>query len=154
MMNMVERIILESLGTNPKSLPELVEDTGLGQRILINTLRSLLKSKMVYEYDKCFRLNMKMLAKFNTDKRDEVKELMDGIVDQYFDRQGPTISLKKVWMSEQDEKIFKTLLAGMDRFLSELKHYNKTPRPLCEKKIFYWGMSPYKKALDGQLRSV
>ncbi|MCY4643356.1 MAG: hypothetical protein OXB88_01950 [Bacteriovoracales bacterium] len=154
-MTIVERIILESLGKGAKSMPRLSKDTGLDTQILINALRSLLKSGLLIDCQTQFQLNTSLTQKAGLDKRNEVKDLMEGIADRFFDKQDADLSLKKVWMSEEDEKIFKTLLGNIDYFLDDLKKYNsKIDRPLQEKKVFYWGMATYGDALNGQLEKI
>ena len=154
-MTMIERIILESLGKSPRTLTDLLQDTGLREKILINTLAMLMKSQMVLAQQGEFQLNLPLIAKLSKDKRYEVKELMGGIVDQYFDNKGSTISLKKVWMTKGDEKMFKGMLSNVDHFLNELKICNnRSGRPLWEKNVFYWGLAPYRSALEGQLKSI
>ena len=143
----------------PQTLAELRQDTSLEKNVLLNALRSLIQAKMVKSYQQQFYVNHKSLAKITADKkndmRDEVKELIETTVEQYFNQQGGTLSLKKVWMTRQDEKIFQVLLSKVDHFLNELKHYNQEiGLPLSEKKVFYWGMSTYKNTIDGQVQLV
>ena len=156
-MTIIERIIIESLGEKSKSLPELLQDTGLTKQILIGALHFLLKSKTVEEKAAKLQLNPKTIPQFIADQKheikEEIKELMAVAVDQHFDDQSDHISLKKVWMTKSDEVVFKMHLANMEQFLNGLKEDNlKAKRPLWEKKVFYWGITNYKKALDSQLQ--
>ena len=154
-MTMIERIILESLGKKPRSLTDLLRDTGLREKVLVNTLALMMKSQIVLAQEGRFQLDPTLVAKLSKDKRHEVKELMGGIVDQYFDNKGSTISLKKVWMTKGDEKMFEGMLSNVDHFLNELKVCNsRSGRPLWEKKVFYWGMAPYRNALEGQFKLI
>ena len=156
-MTIVERIIIESLDKKPKSLPELLMDTGLTKQILIAALHSLLKSKAVEEQNKKLQLNPQIIPQFVADQKheikEEIKELMAVAVDQHFDDPSDHISLQKVWMTKSDEIVFKMHIANMEQFLNGLKEDNaKNERPLWEKKVFYWGITNYKKALDSQLQ--
>ena len=105
---MIERIVIEGLGEKPQTLAELRQDTSLEKNVLLNALRSLIQAKMVERCQHQFYVNHKSLAEITADKqndmRDEVKELIETTVEQYFNQQGGTLSLKKVWMTRQDEK--------------------------------------------------
>ena len=152
-MTIVERMILESLAKGTKSIPKLAEDTGLQTQVLINALRTLLKSGILMDEHTKFRLNPHAIQKMPRDKRDEVKDLMEGIADQFFEKRRASLRLTKVWMTQEDEKIFKVLLGNIDQFLGDLEKYNsKNDFSLQEKKVFYWGMATYKDALEGQLK--
>ena len=141
----MKRIILESLKEKPRPLANIIKDTGLDERIVLNTLRLLLDSNIVQHNPSGFCIDFQTFSQLSGDEREEVKELMSRIVDQYFEQKDSSISLKKVWMTEEDEKIFQNMLEGIERFLGELKIYNQNlDRPLGEKKFFTGDFLPIK----------
>ncbi len=147
----IERMILESLSDYPKTLKEIVEDTGLNVVVAFNAINNLYFYKIIKTFNDTYSIDIVNLSKWkdtinnHSNVKMELKELVEGLVNNCLDnnkRKNTPMGLKKVWMDEKDEKTFQGLVKNLESFLSSLEQKPKKSF-LKHKKIIMWAQAKY-----------
>lgn len=151
---MIERMVLESLGQKSQNLGELHEDTGL-EYGLLNCLLGTLLQKNLVDYNKGrYGLTAKSRRGDLTEKegvKEEVRELFDSALKQHFSTR-PCLKVKKIWMSERDQKIFQAQLINLEKFIDDLSRQPPKGGKTKEQKVFIWAVSDYGELLKENLQ--
>lgn len=170
-MTLIERIVLESIQSGSKSVAKIIVNTDLTQNIVDKSVQNLLQKSLVHYEDGSLVVNKKGFSKFaisydyQMEKRYEVRNIVDSCIKHYFDEKmgirntnenlehKTKLSLKKVWMTEEEEKIYNSLIFNLNHFLSKLgESKSKKPRFIKNKKIIYFGSCDYNHIIDEQFK--
>ncbi len=150
---LVERIVLESLVQEDRSIIEISEDTGLDRILIQNILENFLLSSIVSIENSKYKINRLNFKKWvnNLNIKSEVKEILNSLVKDSFNTESDTIlKMRKVWINEGDQKILNSLLSQVDSFLSQIESKEKLKKTK-DKKVIMWGHSCYKDLTDQYL---
>ncbi len=164
---LVERMLIESLGKNAKNSCQISEDTGLDALVVTNILSDFLDKKYISFSNGLFSLTPLFLEK-NLEKHREIKSkkfelksLFSSVLNNVFSgRQAKAqthLKLKKVWLTEEEERILQTQLRGLDLFFESVTQkrktsQNKKDQRLADKKVVFWGSCQYSDLADASLR--
>lgn len=166
----IERIIIESISKKERNMQEIVHDTNLDQALLLNVLPNLLMKNMIrynrgiYSIDKenCFQWLNEVNKTDNV--KEEAKELFISLVNQYFKKDiekkhvlTPQLKIQKMWLTNDEEMILRSHMAGLECFFSGVKAARKLKpqkEKTCEQRVVIWGLSQYSDLVDGVLEAV
>ena len=148
----VERFVIESLYKKQKNLIELNDDTGLDKNILLNILTNLSFKKIILFKEGMYSLNYEKkeewLEQINRpeNKQQEIKEMFIALVNKYF-KEGKSesnLSIRKVSLSELDEKVLNNHFKEIDHYLKNLERNKKfSTSRTGQEKVFIWGQGSY-----------
>lgn len=167
----IERIIVESLSKKERNMQEIILDTNLEQSLLLNILPNLLMKNMIRYQRGLYSINkencFQWLNEVNkTDNvKEEAKELFISLVNQYFkkdllvkkDAVKPQLKIQKVWLTQDEEVILRSHMAGLESFFSSVKDSRKVKpqrEKTCEQRVVIWGFSQYSDLVEGVLKAV
>lgn len=143
----IERYVIESIGNESLSLPEIEESTGLKLDLLNLLIQNFLASAIIkYEKGK-YSLNFSNYQKSLADK-EQISVEVGQIVESCFKDSESQFHLKKMHLNERDEKIFNALVSNVENFLASIKFTNKN---IKEKKVFFWGGGNYENICNNIL---
>ena len=140
----VERLVMESLGSGPKTLKGLMSDTRLELRFLANILHALtLRSYIVLTpegYAHNPHLPAAELALINDEnsRRSEALELIEGLTTA----RDKKIGIRKAWVGERDRAILGAMLRNLEEFMQTLPAAPKNA-PLHEYTLVVFGADQY-----------
>lgn len=166
----IERIIVESLSKKERNMQEIIVDTNLDHSLLLNVLPNLLMKNMIrykrgiYSIDKenCFQWLTQVNQTDNV--KEEAKELFISLVNQYFQKDDekkqalpPQLKIQKMWLTEGEEMVLRSHMAGLEAFFTGVKASRKTKpqrEKTCEQRVVIWGLSQYSDLVEGVLQAV
>jgi len=164
----VDRMVLESISRKNGSIMEICNDTKLSIRIIQNTIFNL-RYKNIVSFDGVkYFINRETSAKWkkeinsNNYVKEEVKDLFSSLVNNYFENSAVTneetnFKMKKVWLSDEEDRIFQTLLGNIKSFfdgVQEKRKENNLGQSLSKQKVVFWGHSNYLELVEGVLESI
>jgi len=154
----LERMIIESLSKKEKNIMELIHDTNLDQRILLNLLPSMILKKYLnynrgqYSLNKENALLWKDTINSKENVKEEVKELFSTLVNQYFKEEIPEqgghqqLKVQKVNLTKDELTTLKSHLLSIENFISDVRR-RRLSKPTGEKtfeqKVLIMGYAPY-----------
>lgn len=159
---LVERMILESLQSGPRTSEELVKDTGLKKNLLMSLLSNLFNDYIVVQKGHLFDLNYEnkkdWIHRVNSKEsvKGEVKELFLSMINQHFEEleyKSCGLKMKKIYVSERDEKILHAHFNNLQEFVDNLEKYPTETKdaPTHAKKVIFWGQSDYGALIENSL---
>lgn len=159
---LVERMILESLQSGPRTSEELVKDTGLKKNLLMSLLSNLFNDYIVVQKGHLFDLNYEnkkdWIHRVNSKEsvKGEVKELFLSMINQHFEEleyKSCGLKMKKIYVSESDEKILHAHFNNLQEFVENLEKYPTDMKdvPTHSKKVIFWGQSDYGALIENSL---
>ena len=159
---LVERMILESLQSGPRTSEELVKDTGLKKNLLMSLLSNLFNDYIVVQKGHLFDLNYEnkkdWVHRVNSKEsvKGEVKELFLSMINQHFEEleyKSCGLKMKKIYVSERDEKILHAHFNNLQEFVDNLEKYPTETKdaPIHAKKVIFWGQSDYGALIENSL---
>ncbi len=169
-MTLIERVILESIQLGARSIPAIAVSTDINKKVVANAVSELLDKGLInhlngkLELNKLEIYNLSKNYNFQKQKRNEVRNLIDSCIKNYFfqessiklvdeDNKKSNLSLKKVWMSEKDEKIFNGMIYNLNSFLDEIsKKSSKDLRLIKNKKVIFFGNCNYNQIIEEQYK--
>ena len=145
-LTILERMILECLGASSKSVQELQDKTKIKKDILNRVLESLVSRNIVLISSSKYSLNTNLRADITKELNNttsllcEVNEVINSCVrSKLIEDNEQSFKLKKVNMSEREEKIYNGLLYNLESFLGSLSKNDN----VSEQKIIFWGEGRY-----------
>ena len=145
-LTILERMVLECLGHASKEMNELKAKTGIGKDILGRVTQSLLSKNLINIYKNEYQINQHKNQLIKNELNDstallcEVNEIISCCVRRKLDSTDSNgFKMKKVNMSEREEKIYRGLLYNLESFLNSLA---KTDQ-IKDQKIIFWGEGNY-----------
>lgn len=163
----VERLVLESLEIEAKSLESLVQDTGISKAILDNSLAMLSMRNVIIVKDGKFSLNKETQAQWREvvtreeSIKDELKDMFTAIVNKHFENkivesktEESSLKFRKIWMNDSDKKILNALMYQVESFITSVEKTNKEDKSkkLSDKDVVFWGTSGYQSLIDSVLQ--
>lgn len=145
-LTIIERMVLECLSKFSKNLCEIEEKTGIEKIMLSKVMQSLLSKNLISLNDQRYQLNIqhnKLIRRELNDSTSllcEVNEIISSCIRNKLETEDAnSFKLKKVNMSEREEKIYKGLLYNLESFLESLSKSDH----IREQKIIFWGEGNY-----------
>lgn len=151
-------MILESLAENPKTMKELRGSTRLDQSITdLIVQQFLIQNVVIIQHDNQLSLNsninqeIKDLLYNKENIKIEIGEILDSSIHNKIDLDSQdSLKLKKVYMSEKEERIYKGLLYNLESFINSLTN---TKGEISNKKIIFWGENTYENVVNYSLNA-
>lgn len=150
----IDRMILESLAKSSKSFEQLLVDTKIEKEILASLITELTIKNLINIHHETYflnsNLNNSMLNEIKNEQAviAEVSQLMKTTMKDSFLVEGCRFKLKKIYMDQEEERIFKSLLLQVEGFLEGLdKKRGKT----CEQSVIFWGINKYENITNSLL---
>lgn len=145
-LTIVDRMILESLQAKSQNLFELENATRIGKEILNKSMTSLISQNIIVKKESLYSLNPNINERIKNELNDkinlmcEVNEIINSCIRKTLSNTNETsFKLKKVNMTEREEKIYKGLLYNLESFINSL---NKTSQ-IADQKVIFWGEGKY-----------
>lgn len=145
-LTILERMVLECLQKSEKSIGDIQNKTSIEINILSEVIKSLLSKNLINFKDAFYSLNRSLnqaiLAELNdsTALLCEVNEIINSCVRSKLDGQSKeSFKLRKVNMSEREEKIYTGLLYNLEAFLNSLTKSDE----IKDQKVIFWGEGNY-----------
>lgn len=142
----IERMVLESLSKSKKDFLSLNEDTKLEALVLQNILKDLISKNIICLQDTYYKVNEALPNQVIEQLKDqksvlaEVSQILKTTMKDHNKIDGCRFKFKKIYMDNEEEQIFKSLLLQVEGFLEGLdKKRGKT----CEQKVIFWGVNNY-----------
>lgn len=152
-ITIIERMLLETIHQGPKNNLELEDSTGLKREVLQKVLMSLLT---------------KGLLQTNQDSKYSINTILNkNIKDELYDKANITVEigdiinsctsqveniipfkLKKVYLTQKDESLLRTLLYSVESFLDNVKTKSNK---ISQQKIIFWGGNSYENIINNTL---
>lgn len=148
-LSTIERIVLEALDTNNKSLKEIQQETGLTENMTFNLLQALIIRGLVGYESSGYHLGRHIPAEIITNlnsessKKLEALELITSMIES---PQDEVLKLRKVYFDGSDEKIFKSLLIQLESLINEAS--KKKKGTLKESKVIFWAYDSYSSLIQ------
>lgn len=152
-INLIERIIIESIYRKEKDFDDIYNDTNLPKTVIENCLMSLLSKNIIIKKLDRYYLNNNLSEEAiqaissKTNKLNAKKLIMNEIIES---SKGDDLGFYKVSMSEKEEKILKGLFYNVEEFLKGLET-NKEAKTTDER-IIFWGENTYGKVINNIYR--
>ena len=145
-LTILERMVLECVSKSSKNLTDIEEKTGIQKVMLLKVIQSLLSKSLISLNNHLYQLNQKQNDLITRELNDstallcEVNEIISSCIKRKLEEtDANSFKLKKVNMSEREEKIYNGLLYNLESFLGSLDKSDK----IREQKIIFWGEGNY-----------
>jgi len=141
-----ERMVLENLAQKPLSLTDLRSVTNLESHILNNILKDFVTKNLISMENKKYQLNHNLCSMIKDglnnfeSKVVEAMSLIETSLRLSVQNEKDQFKLVKVYMNEQEEKIFNAHLHNLNTFLSSLSHKDQSNK---KHKLAYFGVNNY-----------
>lgn len=159
----IERFILEIICQDSKTTIEIEREVGLSAKI-VNTILLKMKGKGYlkkeinkWQIDNIFLENLKSLSA--SEIKGEIKELIEGSLDNYFEKRNNTdiLKLKKISMDKIDHRSLEQHFQNLETFikyLEEKQSNNKILKSMGERMVIYWGSSNYLESIHKTVQKL
>lgn len=144
----VERIILESIGSNEKTIIDIYKDTGIAIKCLGNALLQLNTKHLISSTKVGFKLSSSAVSllrnNYNQRKsiKGEVQEIMNYSSSLSIEKKVGKVALKKVYLGRKDKILIKAHLAKLESMLKDIQSRNEDHH-LKDKTVLFWGFNQY-----------
>jgi hypothetical protein len=159
-MTIVERVIIESLVCKEQTFEEIIEDTGLPGHVVSNVLPEMLIEQLVnYKKGKYILGNREKIQEASKNIKSEIKDVMVNLVDDYFAKKEnqTTLKLQKICMNVSEERVFKSHLETLEKFIKQVKMNRKLDdlkKSVKNNTVVFWGHSEYGSVVDQALSAA
>lgn len=156
-----ERMIVESVARNKKSLNQIRLDTSLDLGVIKALSEELVQKGIILFIDEKYCLNREgstsWLKEINSisKTKNEIKEIFNASVELM--EKDNSISLKKVHLTEYEEKLLSIELKRVENFITEIQKERRGIRAknrTKDMKVVYWGYSNYGEIVQEDLKSI
>ncbi len=159
---LIERFVLEALGKNEKNIMQIHLDTGIELGMLQNILYALVDWKVLKRDTKgIYKVRPKDFWEVDESEfslKEELSELIFCFLDSYISEQRGNIKLQKVFMTEKEEKLFRSYMISMDTFVEDLRRKQafrvEDSKKYKDTHVVFWGMGRYRDIVDSYLSSI
>ena len=150
-----QRIVLEAISNKADTIEKIKKSTGLSRSIVSNIIPEFLVLNIVqykngkYSLDK--ETNPKWLQEISKIEniKMEIKEMLTSSVDLM--NQGATVNLRKIYLSEFEEKLLKIELARVEKLIVDLQKNSGANKDVKDMKVVYWGYTGYGEILNSRI---
>ncbi len=158
---MVERMVIESLEKKPRSLEQLMDDTGLDYELAKAVLFELTSEGYIYFKKGVYVLNREKIVNNSTDnslaRQEEIDEIFSSFARQDKKEQETFLKVDKIYLDDDETKLLWAMLKGIESYISNIRQDRKR-HPINEKtskkKVIFLGVSPYENLVKETLRAV
>lgn len=153
-ISIIDRLILESLNKKPKTSLELQGCTSLELKIIETSLKNLSITGFITHIDGRYTLNNNLnpeqldSLKNHLNMTNEINEIINASLSKSSELNN--FKLKKVYLTETEEKILNGMLYNLESFFNNLTVSNQ---PTHKQKIIYWGNTSYENLIYNYLNS-
>ncbi|PIK14644.1 hypothetical protein [Halobacteriovorax sp. JY17] len=155
---LTERMVLEAIADQGRTIEEISESTGLKKVIINNILPEFLMKNIIQYKNKKYSLdretNPNWIREVNRPEntRLELKEILSSSVSLV--ESGTSLNLKKLYLSEFEEKLLSIELEKVDKLIKDLQKSTKERGRVKDMKIVYWGYAGYGEIIEAQASSL
>lgn len=159
---MLERIVIESISKGEDTLESIQKDTSLDYSLVLNITARLIQQGLIKYKEGKYSIYKNEIAWQKVNRGEsvavELKEIAEGMIDNYFfDKEKNILKLQKVYISEKEEKILKSLLDNIESFITNIRADQKKRKVRKEtqsQKVIFWAYSEYRDLLDNSIRQA
>jgi hypothetical protein len=150
-LSLFERTVLEKIYNNPKTIDELTKEIKIDPFLIFNTLNYLIQKKLVIFKDEAYQIakNHKKEVynslKCPASQSVAINEIVQNVSKNISETKNSKFKFKKLKLSEDDFKIYKTMMANIESFLLESHKKNNEVK---NEKIIFWGNEDYSSLLN------
>lgn len=145
-LTILERMVLETLQIKSKDLSQIEHKTSIERNLLIKVLNSLVSKNLVIIFNNEYEINKNLSQAILDELNDkyslmsEIHEIIDSCLRKALsNEQKNSFKMKKVNMTQREEKIYDGLIYNLESFLGSLtKNEN-----IAEQRIIFWGEGNY-----------
>jgi predicted transcriptional regulator len=152
---LLERAVLESVAGGNNSLVEVAIDCQLDESITRTILSRLIKRGLIC-FDGTYKILKNDIAYVNINRTEarqaEVNELVETLVNSYFDQSGTLLKVQKVALNAKEEKIFNSLLNSLEIFIRDIQKEKRKVKT-SDQKVVLWGATNYGELISSTLVS-
>ena len=148
----LDRAIIESINTKPQKLYELKDSLGIPQDLLTQSIQELLAIGIIKTEDSCFYINKQNIENIKSiiNSKEQIQiELLDFFHTFTNGEDLSSLKMKKVHMTESEEKILNGLLYNVESFIKSLEADKK--KKTKEQKIIFWGETNYENIINNYI---
>ncbi len=155
---LTERMVLEAIADQGRTIEEISESTGLKKVIINNILPELLMKNIIQYEKKKYSLdretNPNWIREINRPEntRLELTEILESSVSLMGN--GTSLSLKKLYLSEFEEKLLSIELAKVEKLIKDLQKNSKERGRVKDMKVVYWGYAGYGEIIEAQISNL
>jgi hypothetical protein len=158
---LTERIIIESVARENKTLKKIKKDTGLESTIVHTLVPELIMKNIIIYKNGVYSLNLEnasiWLPEINSllNKKNEIKEILNASV-ELLEKEN-SISMRKVFLTPYEEKLLNIELKKVEDFITQIQKERrdvKSKNKTTDMKVIYWGFSNYGDLVEEDLRCV
>lgn len=151
-ISLLDRAIIESINTKPQKIHELKDSLGIPQDLLTQSVQELLATGILKTEDSIFYINKQNIENIKTiiNSKEQIQiELLDFFHTFTNGEDLTTLKMKKVHMTDSEEKILKGLLYNVESFIKSLETNKK--KKTKEQKIIFWGETNYENIINNYI---
>lgn len=149
MLTTLERYILESISKKNNTIIQIHLDTDLPPKKIENCILNLQKAGWCFIQGKEIKLNLEKIKDQKPSSLQKAAELSmivkNGIKNSINKNSTNQFKFEKVYLTEDDEKIFNSLLYNLEHFLKKIQ---KKKGSTAKEKIIFWGENTYKNIIN------
>jgi len=145
-LTIIERMVLETLQVRSKTLSQIEESTTIERNILVKVINSLTTKNLILIYNNQYEINRNLSQAIKDELNDkfslmsEIHEIINSCLRRTLSHKSKqAFKLKKVNMTDREEKIYEGLVYNLESFLNSL---TKTDH-IAQQKIIFWGEGNY-----------
>jgi hypothetical protein len=137
----IERIVLESLNKEPKTLTELKIDLDFSTELIQNILLSLIPKGMINQRLNKYYVNA-LTCQAQLDMLNNKENLQEEVLELVSNSINSDFKLKKIALTSEDKAVLKGLLFNLDKFLEDVTK-KKHQCPTKDLEVIFWGFEKY-----------
>ena len=153
-ITILERMVLETLNTSEKNINTIQERTSINKMFLNKIMTSLIAKNLITIKEDLCVLNRAISPAVTQELNEphslmsEVNEIITSCLrDKITMKNQQSFKLKKVNMTEREEKIFRGLIYNIESFINSLTCNDN----IKDQKIIFWGEGRYADIKDSIL---
>jgi len=156
-LSSLERIVIESIGTDSLTYAQVQHQSGLHENVCFNILQALIIRGVLSTDGVKYTLNVNLSPAILDDmnglsaRQQESLELIEAVIDRKEDR---IFKFQKIALDDRDEKIFKAMLLNMETFLVDCHRKAQSTIPVKSRKVIFWGMGEVSGLMQQMLKGI
>ncbi|WP_372654860.1 hypothetical protein [Halobacteriovorax sp.] len=150
-----QRIVLEAISNKADTIEKIVKSTGLSKSMINNIIPEFLLLNIIKYKEGSYVLDretnpkwIQEISKVENVKM-EIKEMLSSSVDLM--NKGAVVNLRKIYLSEFEEKLLKIELARVEKLIVDLQKNSGVNKDVKDMKVVYWGYSGYGDILNNKV---
>lgn len=156
----LERMILESIQMQQKTIANICFDTNIQPAILQNIIQSLIVKGLILLNDEgIYSINKNLSESSKASLRNkenvilECNEIVRASIKISIDEDSKNFHLKKVALNESQKKLLKAMLYNINSFLEDCHQENKNIKTK-DQTVIFWGENTYENLTQNIIKTI